>query len=114
RDVILRTAAGRLQRHVETVVVARNADDLGYEPERHALLRIDALELLRHLAVHARQDAVEIFHDRHVGTETAPHGAEFEPEHPRAHTQQPLRRGGQREGTRRRYDIRFVDLAARK
>ncbi len=48
------------------------------EAEREALSCEDALQLLRHLAVHARRDAVEELHHRDFGAKPPPHGAEFE------------------------------------
>ena len=48
------------------------------ELELHALLAEDALELLADLAVHARQDPVEILDHGHLGPEAAPDRAEFE------------------------------------
>ena len=54
-------------------------------------LRQDALELLGDFAVHAGQDAVEIFDHDHLGAEPAPDRAEFEPDHARADDDEALR-----------------------
>ena len=48
--------------------------------EGKALLLQQALELLRHLAVHARQDAVKKLNHLDLGAEPRPDRAELEPD----------------------------------
>ncbi len=74
-------AGGRLDLRDELLARGVDAGDLGAELERKALLFEDALELLRHFAVHAGQDAIEKFDHRDLRAEPMPHRAEFKPDH---------------------------------
>ena len=79
---------GRLDGGLEPAICLLDACDLGTELERDALLLQQALELLGDLVVHAGQDAVEEFHDRHLGAEPPPYRAELEADHAGADDEQ--------------------------
>src|SRR6185437_11684334 len=74
-------AGGRLDLSDQRLARRVDAGDLGAELECKALLLEDALELLGHLTVHARQDAIEKFHDSNLRTKPVPYRSELEPDH---------------------------------
>ena len=84
------------------------------ELELEALLFENALELLGDLAIHARQDAVEIFDHRDLGAEAAPDRAEFEADDAGADDDQFLRRRGKRERAGGGNNHLLVDIDARQ
>ncbi len=96
-DRLGRAARGgfHLQRHAS--VVHRSAGYLRRQAELHPLLGQDAFELLAHLAIHAGQDAVQEFDDRHLRAEAAPDAAHLEPDHAAADHHQVVGHGIQLE-----------------
>src|SRR6185312_17095913 len=73
-----------------------------------------ALSLTGHLAVDAGQDAIEKFHNLHLGTEPPPHGAELEPDDTCAYNEQSFGNLRQAERPRRGNYTPFIDLNAGK
>ena len=82
------------------------------EVELETLLLQQALELLGDFAVHARQDAVEEFDDRHFGAEPPPDRAEFEADDAGADDEQLFGHGGQRSAPVEETIDLLVDLDA--
>ena len=62
------------------------------------------------LAIHARQDAIEKFHDGDLCAEPLPYRAELQPDHAGADDQQARRHLVERQRTGRRHDVPLVDL----
>lgn len=87
-DGLGRTARSRFDFRKQCLAVRFDAGDLRTKLERKSLLFEDALELLRDLAVHAGQDAIEEFDDHDFGPESAPHRAKLEADHTGADDQQ--------------------------
>ena len=110
--VRLLAAGGRLDRDDERAVFFLHADDLGRKLELHPLPGEDALELLAHLAVETRRDAVEEFDDRDFAAEPAPHRTELKTDIAAADHEQAPGHRLQRERAGRRDDLLFVDRHA--
>src|SRR5690606_18889620 len=72
------TALCRLEADGSAVLAALNGRDLRAELEGEALLGEQALELLGDLAVHAAEDIVEVFDNRHFSAEACPDRTELE------------------------------------
>ena len=87
--------------------------DLRRQPELHALLRQDALELPSDLDVHAGQDAVEELDDGDLRAEPAPDRAELEPDDAGADDQELLRHLVELERAGRGDDHLLVDRRRR-
>ena len=79
------------------------------EPEGHALLFQDALELAGDLVVHARQDAVEEFDDLDGRAEPPPYRAKLEPDHAGTDHEELARHLFEQQRTGRRNDALLVD-----
>ena len=112
-DRLRRTALGRLDGHLDRLARAVDAGDLGAELERHALLLQDLLEFLRHLAVHARRDAVQELDHGDLRPEPPPHGAHLEADIPGTDDQQVLGHPLQIQRTGRGDDAVLVDADPR-
>jgi len=67
-----RAAGDRFEGQLDPVLAGLGPGDLGAQAERHPLARERPLQGLGDLGVHARGDAVEILHHRHLGPQTAP------------------------------------------
>ena len=78
------------------------------------MLGEDALGLLGHFAICARQDAIEVFHHGHFRTEAAPDGAEFEADDARADHDHALGHGLEGEAAGGGDDAILVDVDAHK
>ena len=102
-------AGGRLDRDLERLAGGIDRGDLARQAEGDALLGEEALGLLRHLAVHAGQDAVEELDDGHLAAEPPPDRAELEADDAGADDDQPLRHRGQRQRAGRGDDALLVD-----
>src|SRR5579863_9394024 len=111
-DLFGSPARRRLNLRDERLARSIDAGDLGAKLEREALLLEHTLKLSGDLAVHARQDAIEKLHHRHLRTEPVPHRAKLEPDHAGADDQQLARYLGERERAGRRHDALLVDLDA--
>ncbi len=103
-------ALGRRNADGKRPALLLNARHFRAETERQALLLEDALALLRHLAVEARKDAVEEFHDRHLRAEPPPHRSDLKSDHAGADDEEPLRHGFELKRSGRGDDALFVDL----
>ena len=79
-DRLRRAALHRLHRQGDAGFGGRRAGHLRAEAEFDPLLLQDALERGGDLGIHARDDPVEEFHDRHLGAQAAPHAAELQPD----------------------------------
>ena len=93
-------AIGRLDTDLMAGAVAGNARHLVRQVEGHALPGQDALCRSGDVQVHAREDAVKEFDHLHLGAETAPDGAQLQPDDASADDQHLLRHAleGQRAG----------------
>ena len=78
-------ALDRLEGHFGTLSGLGDSGHLGAGADRHALLFQHALELFRHIAVHAAEHRVEIFDHGDLGAEPHPDRTQFEPDHAAAH-----------------------------
>ena len=109
-DALGRAAAGGLDGNPHRVAAPLGAGHPGAGPERQPLSCECAGHLPRDLAVHRRQDPVEVFEHRHPGAQTAPDGAQLKPDIAAAadHEMCGHRREGKRAG--RRQDARLVDV----
>ena len=91
-----------------------NAGHLGAELEGHPLLAEHALEGLADLAIHARDQVVEIFDDGNLGSEPAPYGSQFETDIAAADDDEPVGDRLELERTGGGHDALFVDGHAGK
>ena len=73
-------AADRLKRHPQGVFPPLGTDHPGGGPERHALPFEQAGHLPGDLAIHCRQDAVEILDDGHPRAQPLPDRSQLEPD----------------------------------
>ena len=105
-------AGGGLDGDGAAAGVTRQRGDFRGELEGDALLFEDALEALGDVAVHAGQDAVEIFDDLDFGAEAAPDRAEFEADDAGADDEQFAGHERQREGSGGGDDLLLVDVDA--
>ena len=104
-------ALGRFDPNLErTIGFLVDAGDLAREAELNALLLQHALELARHFAVHAGQDAVEEFHHGHLRPKTCPDRTQFKPDHAGADHQQLARHLVERQCARGRHHGLFVNF----
>ena len=101
-------------RTLAPVLVLPTPSTLKPRRESYALLFQHTLELLGHLLVHARQDAIEEFDDFHFGAEPLPDRAELEPDDAAADDDELFRHGGELERALGRDDDPLVDFDARQ
>ena len=107
-----RTARRRFGRQHHLALGFAGARHLGRQLEGEALFLQHALEVLGHIAVHARQDAVEIFDHRHLRAEPGIDRSQLEPDDPGPDHRQSFRHGLEFKCAGRRDDLLLVDVDA--
>src|SRR6185437_5073971 len=113
-DLVARAALRRLERERHSVLAALRRRHLGAKPEGEALLRQHALQVLRQLAIHAGDDAVEELDDRDRAAEATPDRTHLEADIAAADHHQALRYGGESQRAGRGDDGLLVDLDPRQ
>ena len=108
-DGFAAAAVDRLKRDPERISPPLGSDRFGGCPERHALPFEQARHLRGDLAIHPRQDAVQILDHRHLRAQPLPDGTQLEPDIAAADHDKAVGNGLQGERAGRRKDARLAD-----